>query len=186
MEPIPSFFDQFSSAVKEIISAQCQLETYKEGEYLHPANKTLKRLFWVKKGVVRIGSINEKGVDLTHYFYDEEHLVAIVQSFDEEIPTEAFIQASCDAEIYSVTREVLLDLYQQFPVIRQAINGEIKRHMIEKINVRNQYLGLEAEEKYRHFLNSQPGIAKRVPLRHIAEYLGITPQSLSRIRRQIR
>jgi CRP-like cAMP-binding protein len=185
MKNIPVFFDQFPDAATEIIGIECQHEVYQEGEYLHPENKTLKRLFWIKKGVVRIGSMNEKGSDLTHYFYGDGRLVSIVQSFDDEIPTEAFIQACCLTEVWSMTKPVLLELYRGFPAIREAIDLEIKLHMIEKIRVRNQYLGLEADEKYRHFLNTQSDVAKSVPLKHIAGYLGITPQSLSRIRRQI-
>jgi len=54
------------------------------------------------------------------------------------------------------------------------------------VNMRNTYLGEDAENRYKLFIAQQPGIALRVPVKDIASFLGITPQSLSRIRKNIR
>ena len=143
-------------------------------------------MFFVCKGVVRIGSTNDKGVELTHHFYNENRLVSILQSFDNEVATEAFIQACCDVEVLSITKSDLLALYQQLPYMKALVNHQNQLNLMEKVNARNAYLGEEAEQRYNLFIKQNPDIALQISLKHIASYLGITPQSLSRIRRHIR
>ena len=72
------------------------------------------------------------------------------------------------------------------PYLKELINGITTQSLLEKINVRNSYLGEDAATRYRNFLMRQPDIALRVSLSDIASYLGITQQSLSRIRKNMR
>jgi hypothetical protein len=61
-----------------------------------------------------------------------------------------------------------------------------QQRLLEKIRLKNIYSGEDSAGRYRLFLREQPEIAGRVPLGHLASYLNITPQSLSRIRRQLK
>jgi len=70
--------------------------------------------------------------------------------------------------------------------MKELIEQQNQLHLIEKVNTRNTYLGGDAENNYKLFVMQYPDIALRVPLKYIASYLGITPQSLSRIRKNIR
>jgi CRP-like cAMP-binding protein len=168
------------------ITAHFIHNVFKEGEFLIQPDKIAQEMFFVSKGVIRIGSINDKGVEVTHYFYNENRFVSIIQSFNDEISTTAFIQAACHTEVLSITKSKLLDLYQQLPYMKVLIDQQNQLHLIEKVNTRNSYLGEDAENKYKLFVMQYPDIALRVPLKDIASYLGITPQSLSRIRKNIR
>ena len=170
----------------KIIAEYFTHKTFAAGEFLLQPNKIAREMFFVCSGVIRIGSANDKGIERTHYFYNEKRFVSIIQSFNEEIPTPAFIQASCDAEVISITKNRLLELYKIIPYMKELIEQQNQLHLIEKVNTRNSYLGEEAENKYKLFVMQFPDIVLRVPLKDIASYLGITPQSLSRIRRQIR
>jgi len=80
----------------------------------------------------------------------------------------------------------LFDLYEKLPYLKELITGITTQSLLEKINVRNSYLGEDAATRYRSFLMRQPDIALRVSLSDIASYLGITQQSLSRIRKNMR
>jgi len=161
-------------------------KSFKEGALLIEPHRIAKEMFFVCSGVIKIGSTNEKGIERTHYFYNENRLVSIIQSFNDEIPTSAFIQASCDAEVLSISKSKLLELYSKLPYMKELIDQQNQLHLIEKINIRNTYLGEEAENKYKLFVLQHPDIVLRIPLKDIASYLGITPQSLSRIRKHIR
>jgi len=77
-----------------------------------------------------------------------------------------------------------MDLYARLPYLRELIDGVIQKGLIEKINTRNAYLGLDSAARYQLFLSRQPEIATRVSLTDVASYLEVTPQSLSRIRRK--
>jgi DNA-binding MarR family transcriptional regulator len=76
-------------------------------------------------------------------------------------------------------------LYKKLPYVKEIIDQQNQLRLIEKINVRNTYLGEDAENQYKLFIMQNPDIALRVPLKDIASYLGITPQSLSRIRKNL-
>jgi CRP-like cAMP-binding protein len=69
--------------------------------------------------------------------------------------------------------------------LKSLIDEINQQRLLEKIKTRNAYLGLDSAARYRLFLNTQADIALRVSLTDIASYLGITPQSLSRIRKDL-
>ena len=168
-----------------IITSYFTANSFKEGEYLIEPSKIAREMFFVCSGVIRIGSINEKGVELTHFFYSENNLSSIIQSFNDEVATPAFIQACCTVEVLSIRKSKLLELYTQLPYIKDLITEINQKHLIEKVNIRNRYLGEDAETRYKLFMAQHPDIVLRVALKDVASYLGITPQSLSRIRKKI-
>jgi CRP-like cAMP-binding protein len=171
---------------RSIITEKFEYKSFAEGDYLLEAGKICREMFFVCNGVLRIMSINEKAVELTHFFYKENNFCSILQSFNDEIATNAAIQASCNAEVLVISKSRLLELYKQLPYIKGLIDKLNQQHLIDKVNIRNTYLGEDAESKYKMFITQNPQIALRVPQSHIAAYLGITPQSLSRIRKNIR
>jgi CRP-like cAMP-binding protein len=171
---------------EQIITSHFELKVFKEGDYLFKGDgRVCRELFFLCKGVLRIVSVNDKGIELTHYFYKENQLSTILQSFNDEVPTPAAIQASCDAGVLAISKSRLLELYKKLPYLKEIIDQQNQLRLIEKINIRNTYLGEDAENQYKLFIMQNPDIALRVPLKDIASYLGITPQSLSRIRKHL-
>ena len=169
-----------------LIAVYFEMKAFKENDYLFRGGKTCDELFFVCSGVVRIISTNEKGVGVIHYFYQENHFCTIMQSFDQGTPTDTHIQACCPVEALVLTKNRLHDLYGQFPYMKPLIHEIFRRQLLEKVNTRNVYLGQDAETQYKLFMEQQPDIALRVPVKDIASFLGITPQSLSRIRKKTR
>ena len=187
--PLISYFQQFrhiSDDDARLILAAFELKSFKEGEYPFKGHRVCSEMYFVCKGVVRIATHNERGADITHFFYPENNLCTILQSFNEGSITPTFIQACCDAEIMVITKTRLMALYAELHYLRDIIDDINQQHLIHKVNVRNRYIGEAAEDQYRLFVEQNPDIALRVPLKDIASYLGITPQSLSRIRKNIR
>jgi CRP-like cAMP-binding protein len=168
-----------------IIATYFEHKFFKEGDFLFNGHRVCTELFFVCKGVLRIVTNNDKGIDITHFFYKENQICTILQSFNDATPTDPGIQAACDAEVLVITKSKLLALYEQLPYMKEIIDKINQQHLIEKVRVRNSYLGEDAENQYKLFIMQQPDIALRVPLKDIASYLGITPQSLSRIRKNI-
>jgi CRP-like cAMP-binding protein len=169
-----------------IIATYFEHKFFKEGDFLFKGHRVCTELFFVCKGVLRIVTNNDKGIDITHFFYKESQICTILQSFNDATPTDPGIQAACDAEVLVITKSKLLALYEQLPYMKEIIDKINQQHLIEKVRIRNSYLGEDAENQYKLFIMQQPDIALRVPLKDIASYLGITPQSLSRIRKNIR
>jgi len=171
---------------KKIILSFFTPKVFKEGDYLFKGGKVCNELFFNCTGILRIVVINKKGVEVTHFFIKENHLCTILNSFNNQVPADESIQAACDAEVLAITRTGLLDLYEKLPYVEELIDRITQQRLLEKIRIRNAYLGLNSGDRYKMFITQEPDIALRVPLKDIASYLGITPQSLSRIRKNLR
>ncbi|MFZ4928039.1 Crp/Fnr family transcriptional regulator [Chryseobacterium sp. Mn2064] len=158
---------------------------FKEGDYLLYPNHICRELFFVCKGVSRITVLKEKGNTVTNFFFKENQFCTILKSFTHQTEAIEGIQAACDLEVLSISREKLLLLHKTLPYIGKIIDQIIQQAVLDKVELRNSYLGLDSTSRYQLFLKQQPEVAKLVSLNSIASYLGITQQSLSRIRKNI-
>ena len=178
-------FGQVPVEDQQLIVEAFTARPFREGNYLFRSGNTCKEMFFICKGVLRIVVQNEKGNEVTHYFLKENQFCTILNSFKNQVKAAESIQAACDAEVLAISRNKLLSLYKQLPYLKILIDQIIQQGLLDKIQTRNAYLGQDSTTRYRLFMMRQPDIALRVPLSDIASYLGITPQSLSRIRKQI-
>ncbi|OON68187.1 Crp/Fnr family transcriptional regulator [Hymenobacter sp. CRA2] len=176
-------FRSISAADEALIGTELRPRAAAPGEYLHQEGRVCRELFFVVEGVLRIVKQNEQGVEVTHFFLKENQFCTILHSFTQETPSTEGIQAACPAQVIGLPKQGLERLYAQLPYLRELLNGIIQQALLDKIQTRNAYLGADAKTRYQLFLIRQPEVALRVPLRDVASYLGVTQQSLSRIRR---
>jgi CRP-like cAMP-binding protein len=165
--------------------AYFQKETLEKGEYFVKSGEVCKKSAFINFGVLRTFSQNEKGEDITYCFCDSLKFSTSFKSFITQTPSDLSIQALEKTEILSITYIELQTLYVQFPVWQG-----IGRMLIEK-----EYLVMEqyasslnsetAKEKYLRLIREQPGLIQKVPVHYIASYLGISRETLSRIRKQV-
>jgi CRP/FNR family transcriptional regulator, anaerobic regulatory protein len=179
-------FRNIPQADIESITNAMQCRNVSEGEVLLEEGKIAKEIFFICKGVLRIVTVNDKGVPVTYFFLKENQFCTILNSFNNNIPAAEGIQAGCDTALLVLSKKSLLILYKQIPYLQQLITSIMQQALLDKIQIRNAYFHEDAGTRYQHFLMRQPDIALRVSLRDIASYLGITQQSLSRIRRNTR
>lgn len=184
-----SFLKQFHPIPandEPLITSAMEHRAYKEGDYLFKAGKVCRELFFVCKGILRIVVDNENGNEVTHFFVCENKFCSILNSFNNHVTANENIQAACDVEVLAISRANLDKLYIQLPYLTPLITQITHQALLDKIAVRNAYLGQDSTTRYKTFMCNQPDIMAKVPLSDIASYLGITPQSLSRIRKNIR
>ena len=160
-------------------------KSFKEGEFLTKPGRIVKQLFFICHGILRIRKTNEKGAVCIHFFLKENQFCTILDSFNNEVTAEESIEAATAADVLEISKIRLLELYHAVPWLKFLINEINQQRLLEKIKIRNAYLGLDSTARYRLFLNTQADIALRVSQTDIASYLGITPQSLSRIRKDL-
>lgn len=178
-------FRPIAQADEQLIATAFKPRSLKEGDTLFAGDGICKELFFVTEGVLRILVNTEDGRQVTHFFLKENQFCTIMNSFNNQIPAEEVIQAACNATVLAISRDKLMELYQQIPYFKELIHQITQQGLLDKIKIRNAYLGKDATEQYQLFLAQQPNIANRVPVSDIASYLGITPQSLSRIRKNL-
>ncbi|UFH53459.1 Crp/Fnr family transcriptional regulator [Spirosoma sp. KNUC1025] len=179
-------FKDISSADAELIERELTYRVLEEGEFLLREGAVSTNLFFICKGVVRIVTQNEQGREVTHFFLKENQLVTILESFNNNSLACESIQAACRVEVIVIAKSRLIYLYEQLPYLKLLISQLTQQTLLNKIQTRNAYLGQDALTRYQQFLLRQPEIALRVSLQSIASYLGITQQSLSRIRKNSR
>jgi CRP-like cAMP-binding protein len=171
---------------QEVIRENIRFREVPEGHVLLAGGKRAKEFFFIKKGILKIGGTGEKGNPVVLHFLKENQFCTILQSLNHGTVADESIIAACPAELIVFSRDRLFQLYEQFPYFKTLIDQISQQTLLAKIQARNAYQGEDASTRYRKFLLRQPEIALRVPLSDVASYLGITQQSLSRIRRSIR
>jgi CRP/FNR family transcriptional regulator, anaerobic regulatory protein len=169
---------------QKLIADAFKLRKIKTGQILIKAQKVAKELIFINKGILKITVPHPANRDIVYYFLKEHQLMTFLYSMYGNIPAEQGLEAASDGEILYISYHDLDQLYLILPYLRALIDKIAQLSMAEMVTLRNQYLAGEALAKYRLFLTKQPEVAHRVTLVDIASYLGITPQSLSRIRRE--
>jgi len=156
-----------------------------EGDFLFKGNKVCKELFFIVSGIVRIISTNHKGDEVTYFFIGAGQICTILDSFLYGTITDNAIQVSNNAEVLVINVNNFKTLCKKLPFFTRIIDQINQNRLLEKVRLKNAYSGLNATERYKQFLKLQADVAYQVPLNHIATYLNVTPQSLSRIRKAI-
>ena len=154
-------------------------------QYLLQEGDVCNRLAFVEKGTLYSYTIDAKGVQRVMQFAFEGWWIADLYSFFTQEPSKLNIEALEECELLLLNREQHQQLLKEVP----------KYETYTRILYQNAYvalqqriegtLGLTAEEKYSRLLEQFPSIINRVPLHLIASYLGVAPETLSRIRRQL-
>jgi CRP-like cAMP-binding protein len=189
MEALINYIDSLRPLAEEerrVIGAAFQAGHFAEGDYLFRGGRVCTQFLFVVSGIVRMVAVNDKGVEVTHFFVHENQFCTILASFNHETVAEDSIQCCNSVVVLSIEKERLLALYKRLPFMEGVIAQVNQERLLDKIRLKNIYSGEDSTGRYRLFLKEQPEIAGRVPLGQVASYLNITPQSLSRIRRRLR
>ena len=124
------------------------------------------------------------GTDITESFSFENDIIARVESLFTGNPSRKAIQVLEDSEIIAIDAVKLFNLYDNYPGIERLFRKIFEAGHVDTVNRIEGIQFHTAEERYKALLEEAPDLLKRVPLKHIASYLGITQVSLSRIRGQ--
>lgn len=169
-------------ADQSIVLAAWQPRPAAEGEWLTAPQAVCDELFFVEHGVVRI--VDCTGLrEVTHSFRSAGQLCTLLTSFEQRVPSPFRLQAACPTHVLAISQAHLAALYQQLPYLAELLRRLLQHELQQKLALQRAYLGQDAAARYHTLLTRQPEVAQRVPQRMLASYLGITPQSLSRLRR---
>jgi CRP-like cAMP-binding protein len=154
-------------------------------QHLLQAGEPCTHLAFVTQGCLRSYSLNAQGQEHTLQFAPEDWWISDMYSLLTQQPSTMNIDALEDTQVLLLAQADMETVYEQFPVFERYFRLLMQSRYISLQERVNAALSQSASEKYQHFLRKYPGIAQRVPQHFIASYLGITPESLSRVRRQL-
>lgn len=168
----------------EDFEAVLHYKTYQKDDIILQAGKTCKFVGFSLKGNTRVYEIVE-GVEVNRVFFLEKTFVTEYYSFITQTPSKEWIVCLEDCEMLLVYYEDLQKLYQKHRSIERAGRRIAEQMYIRQRNKVAQFLIHNPEERYLYLMEKNPQLIEQVPHYHIASYLGITPQSLSRIRKRL-
>lgn len=188
MKELIDYILQFGSLNRQQISLVEQMATeieLQKDEYFSEAGKIPKQVGFVVEGVIRGCYYNNKGEEITRCFISENSLVVDYVNFESDTSSSEYLQASTYCKLVVFSK-------QNWEELSQTIVGwdNIKNKMVQKCMYQKSRKGpvisQDATTRYLEFMENYPSLTNRIPLAYIASYLGITQQSLSRIRKNIR
>lgn len=178
------YFNHFLKLSKESEQALREISgelSIKKNAILQDVGQTCKTIYFIKKGVARIYYFKED-LEVTESFAFENNLLARVESLFRNKPSKKGIQLLEDSELIAIQADSLFNLYDRFPEIERLFRLIFESAYVDTVNRIESIQFHSAEERYKILLKESSNVIKRVPLKYIASYLGITPVSLSRIR----
>lgn len=184
MQKLFQFFRKFnplSKGAEEAIAGISNIISFKKNKDLQPIGHTCKTIYFINKGVARIYYFKDN-IDVTEGFYFENNIIARVESLFTGKPSRKAIQILEDAEIVAIDATALFKLYDSFPEIERLFRKIFEAAHVDTVKRIEGIQFHTAEERYKALLNEANDVLKKIPLKYVASYLGITQVSLSRIR----
>lgn len=176
---VPLSFDD-----EGIVRTLFHKKALKKGEHLLKAGDVCRYIFFIETGLVRY-YINNDGVEQTNYFNKENEFVCDYMSFLPQSPSYVNIQTLEDTTIWVISYVGIQQFYKEVTAGERFGRLAIEQVFVSVINqIGSLYTDLP-ETRYTKFLSDYADVAQRIPQYYIASYVGIKPQSLSRIRKRI-
>lgn len=167
----------------DIVNEQNQIKSFKKGTVLLAEGAYAKECYFILKGCVRSYYLID-GEERTTEFYTESQGINPVSYLTKQ-PSEYYLACEEDCEVALSSAERSRVLIEKVPKLESLIMQMSSQLLVQNQVSFDSFKNLSPEMRYLKLLETRPDLFNRVPLQHIATYLGITPVSLSRMRKRI-
>lgn len=161
------------------------VKEFKKDELLLSRGQICERAFFVEKGLIRFYSIDEDGKEHIVQFAPENWFISDRESIYFKRPSEYFMDTIEDTTVVLIDQHFIETASEISPEFRNYNEYLLQNHIRHLQNRINLLIGASAEKRYLDFIWLYPDLTLRVPQWMIASYLGITPESLSRVRKEL-
>ncbi|MBJ7995488.1 MULTISPECIES: Crp/Fnr family transcriptional regulator [Bacillus] len=175
-----------SEEQQRMIVEELQIEEYKKGTVLLRQGDVPSKCYFVLKGCVRQHCIDESGKEVTANFYTEEQAIANFNHHkqDKLSPHTLTCLEDCLVVVGDLYSEK--DMYKKYSQLEEMTRQMIEYNFGEVQEELTLFITSTPEERYKSLLQKRPHLIDRVPQYQLASYLGITPESLSRIKKRLK
>jgi CRP/FNR family transcriptional regulator, anaerobic regulatory protein len=160
------------------------LKKFKKKEFILQEGQICDKVSFINSGYTR-AFYNVEGVENTVQFFFENSWYTDYASFLTGQPAFENLQALENCEVVQVKKADLYKLYNQFPVFDRVGRVMAENAFLSLSNLNKMLTNEEPTERYLNLLKQRPNVVEKIPQHYIASYLGVKPESLSRIRKRI-
>ncbi len=181
---IKKLFDPYFEApisVWEDFSKKMIHRSFKKNEIIKDVDETEKYIDIIIEGSIGVFLWTDNHARCVDLFYEEDFSCDYM-SYLECKPSELFTQALEDTQVFSISRQNIDELYDDNVIGLKIMHAATGSLFVHKQQQQIALLTMTAEERYKYMMEEAPEILQRTASKHIASYLGVTPESLSRIR----
>ncbi len=195
-------FDQYKKFINQFVDFDADdwallknlstVEHFAEGDIIHHSGSVFSNIYFITRGLVRAYIIDAEGRDYTWgLFFNDEHsdmtnvYVVDYESFVNKSKSKITFEVMQDCELVALNHDDLLAFYDASQrgerlgrIMAELAYSSVHNSIINKLTK-------TAQQRYEELVNSSPYLLEKVPQYHIASFLGITPQSLSRIKKNL-
>ena len=182
------FFHKFNEKVnlseeeEEVIKQYLTPKKLRKKQYLLQEGDICKHIAFVEKGALKAYVVDDAGAESIIQFALEGWVISDLYSFLTGEPATYNIDALENAELVLISKSAHEELLKKIPKYETYIRLQITGAYIALQKRLTSIISLPLEERYKNFLATYPNIAQRVPQHMIASYMGLTPETLSRVR----
>lgn len=174
------FEDQERDAIRKIV----QVRTVGKNEILLREGELSNEFYFIIKGCVRL-YYDTDAEEKTAFFYVENMFVSSYESFTKQTPSKHNLQAIEESTLAVITTETAQQLLELSPKFQFLAMLMMEEELIVYQEIISSFITLNAEERYLELIKNKPDLAQRIPQHQLATFLGVTAETLSRIRKRI-
>ena len=186
-ESLTKFITKFNTFNQDEIRAiveNTQVEFFKKGTIILKEDEICTKCYFVLSGCVRQYQLVD-GEEKTTAFFTEEQAAILYSSYLKKSPSKYYLSCVEDCILTTGTREQEQKLHKQYPKLEYLVHTLMPKDF-SKIQERlSSIINHSPEDRYLELIKNQPELINRVPLHQLASYIGVTPESFSRIRKRI-
>jgi CRP-like cAMP-binding protein len=178
-------FTNLSDAELEKIAESLPITTFEKGRILLHQGEVPDKCYFILKGCVRQYAVDENGKEITYNFFTEEQSVTIFNKNSNDKASNYSICCIEDCVLVEGDLSIEQDMYELYPGLEKMTRKIIVENISEMHYDFAAFMVSTPQERYEALLKKRPGLVHRVAQHQLASYLGITPESLSRIKKRL-
>ncbi|MEB2776375.1 Crp/Fnr family transcriptional regulator [Algoriphagus sp. D3-2-R+10] len=178
---IGKLYSPLSIECQQDLIVNSKISTFKRGEIVVREGQFSEKAYLIVQGCARAYYLKD-GKDISDWFAFENQFMASIVSFFSEKPSPHYIEFVEDSIVLEFSRDTFDSLSHKYHDFERFISKVVTETMLGLCERLYTIQFNKADERYKHLISIHPDITNRIPLTHIASYLGITLETLSRIR----
>jgi CRP-like cAMP-binding protein len=175
--------DEYAFPTEEtLLSSKFKRVNVRKNSMLLASGEVCQYAYFIRKGCLRTYFINEKGEEKTRYIAFENKFVSAFASFITQAPSAECVQALEDSELLRISQTDFYLLVDTDPVFAQLYRQSLEQAQVFATWRIETMISMAAKERYEDLLAQMPQVVLRLTNKHVASFLGITQESLSRLK----